>query len=71
MGTDWASSNQGAPIKTIQFNDPMVLICGAEDKGISPGLTKVIDEFVHIPLVGKTSSLNVSVATGIILSNLP
>ena len=66
-----ASSNQGTPINNIQFNQPMVLICGSEDKGISPGLTKIIDEFVHIPLIGKTSSLNVSVATGILLSNLP
>ena len=65
-----ASSNKGTSIKNIQFNQPMVLICGAEDKGISPGLSKIIDEFVHIPLIGETSSLNVSVATGILLSTL-
>ena len=47
----------------------MVLICGAEDKGISPGLTKVIDNLCIFPLL-ETSSLNVSVVTGIILSNL-
>jgi 23S rRNA (guanosine2251-2'-O)-methyltransferase len=62
-----ASSNQGADINNVTFNAPIVLICGSEDKGISPGLTKNIDQFVHIPITGKTSSLNVSVATGIIL----
>ncbi len=65
-----ASSNIGQPIETIQFNFPMVLICGSEDSGISEGLSKSIDEFVHIPLKGETSSLNVSVATGIILHKI-
>jgi 23S rRNA (guanosine2251-2'-O)-methyltransferase len=65
-----ASSNQGMSLKKASFNKPMVLICGSEDKGISPGLTKIIDEFIHIPLEGKTSSLNVSVATGIIINTI-
>ncbi|RAP23055.1 23S rRNA (guanosine(2251)-2'-O)-methyltransferase RlmB [Candidatus Marinamargulisbacteria bacterium SCGC AG-343-K17] len=65
-----ASSNIGQPIDSITFNFPMVIICGSEHDGISPGLTKVIDEFVHIPLLGETSSLNVSVATGIIIHKI-
>ena len=48
----------------------MVLVCGSEEMGISPGLNKLIDEFVHIPMQGKTSSLNVSVATGIIIHKI-
>ena len=48
----------------------MVLICGSEEMGISPGLNKLIDEFIHISMKGKTSSLNVSVATGIILHKI-
>ena len=65
-----ASSNQGQPLSNMSFNDPMVIICGAEDKGISPGLSKIIDDFIHIPLKGETSSLNVSVATGIIINRI-
>ena len=65
-----ASSNIGQSIDAISFNFPMVLICGSEHDGISPGLTKLINEFVHIPLLGKTSSLNVSVATGIIIHKI-
>mgnify|MGYP001282984333 CR=1 FL=1 len=65
-----ASSNQGIELSNIQFNTPSVIIFGSEDKGISPGLTKYIDEFVHIPLKGKTSSLNVSVAAAIIVQKI-
>ena len=65
-----ASSNQGISISNIEFNEPNVIICGSEDKGISPGLTKYIDEFIHIPLKGKTNSLNVSVATAIIIHKI-
>ena len=65
-----ASSNIGQPIDQLSINFPMVLICGSEHAGISEGLTKLIDEFVHIPLLGETSSLNVSVATGIIIHKI-
>ena len=65
-----ASSNIGQPLDKTSFNFPMVLICGSEHDGISPGLAKIIDEFVHIPLFGETSSLNVSVATGIIINKI-
>ena len=64
-----ASSNLGQPIEHVTFNFPMVLICGSEDNGISTGLMKSIHDVVHIPLMGQTSSLNVSVATGIILQD--
>ena len=65
-----ASSNKGQSLEKTEFNYPMVLICGSEEMGISPGLNKLIDEFIHISMKGKTSSLNVSVATGIILHKI-
>ena len=65
-----ASSNQGQPIERAQLNHPMAIICGAEESGISPGLAPLIDAFIHIPMLGKTSSLNVSVATGIIIHSI-
>ena len=40
---------------------------GSEENGISDSLLKYSNEKAYIPIVGKTSSLNVSVATGIIL----
>ena len=65
-----ASSNVGQSLEKVTFNFPMVLICGSEHSGVSEGLVKSIDEFVHIPLIGQTSSLNVSVATGIIMHKI-
>jgi 23S rRNA (guanosine2251-2'-O)-methyltransferase len=46
---------------------PLAVIVGSEDKGINAGLLKISDELVRIPLMGKIDSLNVSVATGIII----
>ena len=43
------------------------IVMGNEAKGISTIVRKALDEAVHIPLTGKLSSLNVSVATGIMI----
>jgi len=40
---------------------------GSEDKGIYPALLKTCDEKIKIPMKGDFESLNVSVATGMIL----
>ncbi len=49
---------------------PMVVIVGAEDKGISLLTQKKCDFLLRIPLKGKTSSLNASVAAAISLFHL-
>jgi len=49
---------------------PMVVIVGAEDKGISLLTQKKCDFLLRIPLRGKTSSLNASVAAAISLFHL-
>ncbi len=51
----------------IDFTDPCALVIGSEEKGIYPALLKVCDEKIKIPMAGGFESLNVSVATGIIL----
>jgi 23S rRNA (guanosine2251-2'-O)-methyltransferase len=51
----------------INFKEPSVIVMGSEDKGVFPGLMKICDEQFKIPTPGKFESLNVSVATGIIL----
>ena len=45
----------------------VALIMGAEDRGVSAAAKKMSDRVVKIPMKGKISSLNVSVATGIVL----
>lgn len=49
------------------FTKPLCLIMGNEYEGIAYDYLKKCDDSVKIPLVGSIKSLNVSVATGIIL----
>ncbi len=49
------------------FACPLALIMGSEGEGISPAYLKLSDMTVKIPMLGKIASLNVSVATGILL----
>ncbi len=49
----------------INLNTPIALIMGSEEDGISPQLLKEADYLAKIPMKGKISSLNVSVAAGI------
>ena len=51
----------------IDFTEPCAIIMGSEEKGIYPALLKICDEKIKIPMAGGFESLNVSVATGIIL----
>ncbi len=54
-------------IADAQFEDPCAIVMGSEEKGIYPALLKICDEKIRIPMAGDFESLNVSVATGIIL----
>jgi 23S rRNA (guanosine2251-2'-O)-methyltransferase len=54
-------------ISEIDFKQPSAIIMGSEEKGIYPALLKSADESFNIPMPGEFESLNVSVATGIIL----
>lgn len=49
----------------INLNTPLALVMGSEEDGISPQLLKEADYLAKIPMMGKISSLNVSVAAGI------
>ena len=51
----------------MDFKEPLAIILGSEEKGIYPALMKVCDEKFKIPMAGDFESLNVSVATGMIL----
>lgn len=49
------------------FAEPSAIVMGGEEHGIYPSLLKICDERFQIPMPGEFESLNVSVATGIIL----
>ncbi len=46
---------------------PTAIIMGSEEDGVSPEFLKMCDSRAKIPMNGKIASLNVSVATGVIL----
>jgi 23S rRNA (guanosine2251-2'-O)-methyltransferase len=52
---------------TADFSQPVAIIMGSEELGISEEYLKLCDKTVKIPMLGKTQSLNVSVAAGIIM----
>ncbi len=54
-------------LSEITFQGPLVVVVGAEDKGISLITRRLCDQLVRIPLKGVTTSLNASVATSIFL----
>lgn len=54
-------------IYQTDLKGPLAIIMGSEDKGISKACLTLSDVTMSIPQKGKTGSLNVSVATGIVL----
>lgn len=52
---------------SIDYKMPVALVVGNEEKGIRKLVAENCDFLVKIPMLGKIDSLNVSVATGILL----
>lgn len=55
------------PYFDVDYSIPLAMVMGNEGEGISPEYFKYFSETILIPMAGKIQSLNVSVATGIIL----
>lgn len=57
--------------KELYFNTdltgPMAIVMGSEEDGVSNDLLRSADKLIKIPLMGTISSLNVSVACGVVL----
>lgn len=51
----------------IEYNTPTALVLGGEGKGLHQSVEKHCDVLVRIPMAGAVSSLNVSVAAGVVL----
>ena len=54
-------------LDAADLKGPLVVVMGAEDVGISEAVLRMCDQLVRIPMSGAIGSLNVSVATGIVL----
>jgi 23S rRNA (guanosine2251-2'-O)-methyltransferase len=50
-----------------KYDDPIAIVLGSEESGISRDIITLADQCIKIPLEGDIESLNVSVAAGIVL----
>ena len=54
----------------LKYDGPVALVVGSEGRGISRLVLENSDFIIKIPMFGHVNSLNVSVATGILLSRI-
>ncbi|MFN3529379.1 MAG: TrmH family RNA methyltransferase [Bacteroidia bacterium] len=54
----------------LDLSKPVALIFGTESTGVAPETLALADARIHIPMVGFTESLNISVSAGILLAQL-
>ncbi len=59
--------DKGVNIKNISINNKYALVMGNEGKGISDNVSKLCDEYLYIKMNDNVESLNVGVATSILL----
>lgn len=60
---------QGKNIHKVQLAPNAIIVMGSESHGISGPVSKFINTKITIPNFGSAESLNVAMATGIILDN--
>lgn len=63
-----SSLEAASDVGDLKYDFPIALVVGSEGKGISRLVLKNCDYLVKVPMQGKINSLNVSVATGVILA---
>ena len=62
--------NDGKDLKSIEIKDKYVIIMGNEGNGVSKEISSLADEKIYIKMNSSCESLNVAVATSIILYQL-
>ena len=67
MGT---KVTNGKSLKSVEKNKKFVIIVGNEGNGLSEEVINLCDEFIYIDMNSVCESLNVAVATSIILYEL-
>lgn len=60
----------GMPVEQMDVNNKYALIVGNEGVGVSKELLDMCDDYIYIPMNGNCESLNVGVASSIILYEL-
>ena len=53
--------------RAAAYRDPTLILMGNEQAGLSAGLAALCDAHVKIPMRGRADSLNLAVATGVMI----
>lgn len=61
-----SSDKADAAYSELAYDSPAVIVIGSEGTGMQPAITQLCDILTCIPMGGKVSSLNASVAAGVI-----
>lgn len=66
----WGADVNGAPVESVAAPARLALAVGNEGAGLSSSLRERSSATISLPIAGSTESLNVAVATGILLYQL-
>ncbi len=53
--------------RSVNYPRPLIILSGSERQGLSPELMQACNQLVRIPMVGRCDSLNLAVATSVVL----
>ncbi len=56
--------------ETLPLGEPLAILFGTEEQGLTAGALAAADLFVRIPMFGFTESLNISVSVAVLFSHL-
>ncbi len=62
-----AAAGATTPYRTPDYSGGVVLVLGAEGKGLRPRVASLCDDLIALPVRGKLDSLNVSAAAAVVL----
>ena len=57
-----------ARLRTYEL--PLILLMGSEREGLTPDQSAVCDAMLSIPMQGRVTSLNLAIATGVMLYSI-
>lgn len=70
LGADASAADSLYELPDRLANADRVVVLGAEERGIRPGVAGRVDQMIRIPLGGRVASLNVSTAAAVLLFEL-
>ena len=53
--------------RSVDYRQPLILLMGSEPAGLPEAYQQACDVMVKLPMVGRSDSLNLAVATGVVL----